>query len=451
MWEERRQQLKKLWDSRGLDRARFARLQRLANEDGAGLTPPFMDETPEQWQMRQRFCPGFLPSALATLSYLYAQPPVRQVERPDACRAIWWGEPDDGLDTVLFEADPMVRLGGTALAVVLPVEGERRLRASVLEADRFVVVPDPLHPQQVGAAWIRWTDPLVSSEVGMQKPTEEESTWVYMDATVMVSYQPGRDPLVVPHNYGRCPAVVLKNSISSKSLLGQQMGGKDLEINLRTLNQYGEQLLYVGELQRGQPVLVGKKEVTISPTTPVEVDQVGGFSYVSNGANIAGMMQVYQAALDAVAAGLLLPKATWSVRPTLDGGSAGAIYAVQLELGKDRSIRERLGLVWEFGLHRLARVVAQAAFGVDIGALTGVRYTPFIAPSTVGEQIAKSKTEAELGLADREKLAADLNPGIPPEEVGDRVELATEQRERDMQLAIQEAGHSELAAFDVGQ
>jgi hypothetical protein len=449
--------LKQLWKSRSADRNRFAMLRRFAEHDQSRFTPAFMDETPTARDRRPRFAPGLLASALSDFSYLYASEPVRTTADNDAWGKALWGTPAAGLRTLLFEADPWIRLGGTCLAVVLPTpaeDGENwdgTLTTSIFEPDRFVAIADPLRPQRVAAALIRWGDPVTAKTDGAVD--EDDSDWVYIDSKVLahINIRSGVTYSEEEHGWGRCPCVSLKNDISSKSLYGPPMGGRDLIVNLQTVNLFYELVIFTGELQRGQPCVANAeraKNLVISPNTVVEVDQVGGFWYATNGANIPSMVMALQLALDSLALGIGLPKRTWNVRALLDSLSSGAVFANQLELSKDRIKRELLGQKWEFDIHEVAQVVL-AGQGVKLPPLTSVRYLPFAPPVTAADLTDKVKVEDELGLADKEKQAQDLNPNLHPDEIKERVGKATEEQEREMQLRIQEAGHSELATYDV--
>jgi hypothetical protein len=454
---DRYSKLKQLWKSsrHSAARNRFSLLRRFAEHDQTRFTPPFLDETQAARDKRPRFAPGLLPSALVDLSYLYAHEPVRSTDNDEAWKRALWGNASSGLSSLLYEADPLIRLGGTCLAVVLPTppengdEWDGTLSVSIFEADRFVAIADPKRPQRVLAALIRWGDPIVPKN-DARGIDEDEADWVYIDDQVLahINKNSGVSYSEEPHGVTRCPACTLKNGLASKSLYGPPLGGPDLVVNLTTVNLFYELVIFTGELQRGQPCAANPekaKNLVLSPNCIIEVADVGGFWYASNGANIPYMVLALQLALDSLAIGIGLPKRTWNVRATLDGGIG--VYENQQELTKDRLTRERLGGKWEFDIHDVARLVL-ASHGVVVPPLGSVRYLPFTPPTTATELIAKVETEASLGLADREKQAADLNPDLPPEEIKERVELATEEQERVMQLRIQEAGHSELATYD---
>ncbi len=421
----------------------YGLIKRIYDGAAASLATPFMGETHEHFRKRPRFAPNLLRAAIEDLSYLYATDPIRHTDDDEQWRSLLWGESLDptGIDAVFAQVDPLVRLGGTVLVVLMPDGDTGRFRLRYFEADQFAVVPSERDPSKVQAAIAKWPDTALSLVV-------DPMGYYWCDKA---GHEVGP---AQPHAFGVCPALTLKNGVDVRSVYGLPLGGYDLAQNILSINKAFEQLLYTACLQRGQPVVTHgdkAKNVGLGPDVAVEVDEIGGFVIVPNNGDVSKMALGLQIVLDALALGLGLPKRSWSVRSALDQANTNAVLAVEMELTKDRRGRERVARVWEWSAHELVREMVKASTKVELPPLQSVRYVSPIAASSVGELMEKAAFELEKGLAPRADVAADLNPNMPRAETESRLEAAAEEKAHEAKIAIQESGHSELEPFDTSR
>jgi len=377
-------------------------------------TPRFGNETIEHKNMRPKYAPNFYRKAVTDLSYLYAMNPIRLSDTYDTWNGLFWDR-NEGINAIMLEADTLTRIGGTSLAVLMP--DENGVNLYVFPKWRFTAIGSPKEPE---AILVKWKD---------------EEDIVYIDAEVFYNL---KTKTFTEHNIGKAPFCLLKNTISTNNLYGEPVGGSDILDNLRTINLQFEEVTYVSMLQRGQPVVVGDnaKNLALGCDTPIAVDQVGGFTFVANAANIPAMLQVLQMNLDSLAIALGISKRSFNVRAGFDAISADTIYASQLELYQDRQIRERVASIWERQIHQLAQYIIGEAFNQLVDIPT-IKYVDFIKPISPNDNLAKAKLENELGLADKHTIAQKLNPASSPSEIDEQVSAASKEvAESNRQMAV---------------
>jgi len=384
-------------------------------------TPSFGNETTEHKNMRPKFAPNFYRKAINDLSYLYAQNPIRSSETYEKWEELFW-EKNDGINSLLLEADCLTRIGGTSLAVIMP--DEFGINMYVFPKWRFSAISED--GTNISAVLVKW---------------KSEDDLVYIDSEIIYNI---KDGTFVEHGIGIAPFCLLKNTISSNCIYGEPLGGVDILQNLKTINLQFEEITYVSMLQRGQPVVVGDKatNLALGCDTPIYVDQVGGFTFVSNAANIPSMLSILQMNLDSLAIALGISKHSFNVRTGLDSVSADTIYASQLELYQDRQVRERIAKGWEKRIHTIAKYIAENTFNVILD-IPKVKFVEFVRPISPSDTLAKVDLESNLGLADKETLAQQLNPSSSPVEIAEQVEMAAQEMAEDNRQMAVVAGRSE--------
>lgn len=384
------------------------------------FTPSFANETEKHRALRPKFAPNLLRRATTDLSYLYANDPIRSSQSAERWKELFWAR-NEGFNALMLEADAMVRLTGTALAIFRPEDDG--LDLWILPKFKFTAIADENNIRKLQAVLFEWN--------GEQ---------LYMDSEVY--YNP-KTRIATPHNLGTIPACLLKNSISSNSVYGLELGGKDLLQNLATINQQFEQLTWTSELQRGQPVIVGKNatNLVLAPDAAIKVDEANGFYFANNAADITKMMNGLQMNLDSLAIALGISKRSFNVRSANDSLSAEVLYAAQLELSQDRQLRERVASIWERNIHTVANKIIAEVWGEAL-EIPMVKFVEFQKPISPSEILAKATFEKDAEIADSAKILQDLNPQVPSEQLAQTIANAqNENAEKRRQNAIV-AGHN---------
>jgi len=457
---DRMQRAREAWRGARDRRDKDRRLISFANGDQISSTPPMPNEPLWHREIKPLFAPNILGQALAQLSYLYSEDPIRESPDADRWEEILW-DFGPGLSAILADADPRIRLTGAALAYVLPAFGDMATRIDtlhgvaddatpigvdvvVLDSSRYVAIPSPYDVRQVEAVAIHVATREIQRQREPNGPTWAQATEVvhYWDREWYATLHDWQIVSLHRHNYGRPPVALLKNTLSPLSLTGDPLGGADLLRNLRSLNALYEEYLHTSRLQRGQPVIIGEaKNLQLGPDCAVEESEPGDFSIVANQANLSGMRDAIQVALDSLAIAWGLPRRSMSLDDR-SSPSPAQLVADRSELREDERIRSRLARTWERGIHAAASAVWGAWTGETLDPSVEVEYPPGMSPRTHAERLAEAEFLLSHGLASRWRVAQILNPSASDMELAQLLAEADEDLEERTRRMERIAGHA---------
>lgn len=447
---QRVNQLFTAWDDARTARKNVAELIEFTFGQQIAVTPGMPDERASHQKSKPRFAPNLLGAALEELSRLYAHDPVRQSESSEAWDALLWSWRDTLTGTLAYY-DPMIRLCGSMLAVVMPgfegptsfldaVAGQRQKCDGVdvwmLAPDRWTAIPHPADPRHVGAAIVHWSTTVRAVTVDNSGETVSRNveTFYYFDETYLATIEDRQIVHIEEHGLGEIPVVVAKNTLNPLEFFGRPFGGADLMRNAKSLNSLFEEIGHTSRLQRGQPVLAGDKQLVLGPDVAVNVEDVNQFTIVPNQANIAGMIQATEFLVALFAIGIGVPPATFRVE-------SGTVRADNGVLERDRRTRTRLFRALELAIHRKAAAVAKTWNDVELAPVT-IDY-PLPPPTlTAGEALAKAAFEFENGIRDEHDTARLLNPHLREPELQDMVERGGEAWKTRSEMKVAIAGHA---------
>jgi len=485
--------LAKIWAAERDDREHAANLIRMASGDQISMIRPMPSEPPDHFRSKPKFAPNFLGMALDQISFLYADDPDRTMivesEQDWARQHVWrFGQ---GLSSALAHADPLIGLTGTALLMMtyktgeeqpidlrnwvlsgegapeIPTEkvgGDDGIEAIVITRDRFAVLCNPFDPRIVEAVVVAMRTTVDTKQFSHGGHHEIEITrWHYWDRHTfavieadgfgagwnVVEWQ-GQE--ISEHNLGVIPFAVLRNSEVGLGFYPDALsvwGGIDLRDNVRSIVELFSEIMWTALLQRGQPWITGESDnLALGPDIFVEVAVGGAFGIASNAANLPGMVDILQRALDALGKTIGLPSSALKV--DINPATSGiAIALSRAELDEDRKARENLARTWESRAHFVASRIWNAVKMTSLEGKLTVRYKPFVIPLTYDQIQKRVEFEVGLGLMSPEDALAELRPTLTPEQITERLERAGAAQANTRAAAVEDATAVAQAAVPV--
>lgn len=448
--------LKSTWEAEQGDRAHAKRLRRMASGDWIDDIPAMPAEPGwhAEKNYRQTFAPGLLQLAIRQLTTLYNEEPVRtlevegDVERQWAEESVWgFGL---GLSTSMRRADALTRLQGTTLLYPLwkpsataardirtflafgkqpEHKGPDGVEVLVIGRECFAALQNEYDPRHAEAVIVR----VGSRRVGGQSVPVFDY-WDRLHYARLEDWKPipigeaGED--IVEHGMSDHPFVVCRNDEGELQFYAEPLGGKDLWHNMRAIGSLFREYGWTAKLQRGQPYLVGELEqgFSFAPDTLLKLSRDSQFGIAQGGADLQGMREALLTHLEIFARTLGLPTRTYQVESS-SGMSGVAIAMDRALIEDDRRQRAPLGLYWERQTHRKIAMVYEAATGHSHGGVRDAQYRALPIFTTYAERLTRLQFLRGERMIARLDTLRELYPGVPDEELEERLTRADEELE----------------------
>lgn len=430
-----------IWRKSAGARGRIQRVREYADGDQISEIPSMPEETADHYAKKPRFAANLLSAVLDKLSGLYDSTPHRSSDSAERWRDILWRD----LDIALAAQDRELQICGTSACVLIPStdDGPRnprewtsesvRLTPYFLPSSRFVALSgldDPNRPRAVLCHW------RTARQEGKQGITRNTEIFYYFDDLHVAILHDDEVTWSAEHGYGTVPVAILKNS-EGHGIYGKPIGGPDLIDNCDAINAYFREVVHTARLQRGQPYVKGTiNNGTLGPDTAIEVDANGDFGIVSNAADLAGMVDVLEKMLAAMAVSLGAPRGTLQLSDDLDLQSDAA------ELSRYRRNRSRLAQRWEHEIHRVARHVWRSLTNEELAPLISVEHTEQPPPQSVDEMLAIAEFALTRGLRSEMATARSLFPYMTDQALEAMVSEGLEAQARRAAMQATIAGHA---------